>query len=215
MSDIQLRQNILDALEFEPSIDAAHIGVAVEKGVATLTGHVGSYAAKTTAERIVQRVKGVRGVAQEIQVRYPANKKCADDEIAQRALQIIAWDVELPDGVIQVKVQNGWITLTGQVDWHYQRADAEAAVRRLSGVMGITNSLAIRSRPDARDIKRRIEEALKRHAEVEASGIRVNVDGGKVRLDGKVQAWYERAIAEQAAWAVSGVNLVEDHLKVA
>ena len=214
MSDIQLRQDILDALEFEPSIDAAHIGVAVEKGVVTLTGHVGSYVAKTIAERLVQRVKGVRGVAQEIQVRYPANKKCADDEIAQRALQIIAWDVDLPDDAIQVKVQNGWVTLTGHVDWHYQRADAEAAVRRLSGVTGITNSIATRPRVDAKDIKRRIEQALKRNAEVEASGIKVNVDGGKVRLDGKVQAWYERSVAEQAAWAVSGVNFVEDHLKV-
>lgn len=214
MSDIKLRQDILDALEFEPSIDAAHIGVAVENGVVTLTGHVGSYAAKTTAERIAQRVKGVRGIAQEIQVRYPADKKCADDEIAQRALQIIAWDVDLPDGAIQVKVQKGWVTLTGQVEWHYQRADTEAAVRRLSGVMGITNSIAIRPRADAQNVKRRIEEALKRNAELESSGIKVDVVGGKVRLDGKIHAWYERGIAEQAAWAAPGVSAVEDNLKV-
>ncbi len=214
MSDIQLRQDILDALEFEPSIDAAHIGVAVEQGVVTLTGHVGSYAAKAIAERVVQRVKGVRGIAQEIQVRYPENKKCADDEIAQRALKIIDWDVELPEGAIQVKVQNGWVTLTGEVDWHYQRTDTEAAVRRLSGVVGITNSITIRPRVDAQNIKHRIEAALKRNAELEASGIKVDVVGGKVRLEGKVHAWYERGIAEQAAWAASGVTTVEDNLKV-
>lgn len=156
----------------------------------------------------------MRGIAQEIEVRYPQNTKCADDEIAQRALKIIDWDIQLPSDAIQVKVQNGAVTLTGKVDWNYQKTRAEAAVRRLSGVISIINSIEVHPRVDAQNIKRRIEQALKRNAELEASGIKVDVSGGRVLLKGKVKAWYERAVAEQAAWAVPGVRTVEDHLTV-
>ena len=148
MSDISLRQDILDELEFEPSVNAAHIGVAVEKGVATLTGHVSSYAEKVAAEHAAQRVKGVRGIAEEIEVRYPDAKKTADDEIAKRALSIIGWDTTIPDDRLMVKVQNGWITLSGEVAWNYQRSGAEDAVRKLSGVFG-------RQQPDHRQASRR------------------------------------------------------------
>lgn len=214
MNDIELRQDVLDALEFEPSIDAAHIGAVVSKGVVTLSGYVGSYAEKMAAERMVQRVKGVRGIAQEIEVRYPQNKKCADDQIAARALSIISWDVLVPKDAIQVSVQKGWITLSGSVEWNFQKLAAEDAVRRLSGVTGVTNNITVRPHIDAQNVKRRIEDALKRNAEVEARSIKVNVDGGKVRLEGKVHAWYERSVAESAAWAAPGVSAVEDHLTV-
>ena len=214
MSDISLRQNILDELEFEPSIDAADIGVAVEDGVVTLTGHVGSYAQKIAAEQAVLRVKGVRAIAEKIEVRYPNDKKTADDEIAKRALSIIAWDTTVPDDRIQVKVEHGWVTLSGQVEWFFQKNAAESAVRKLSGVIGVNNRITVLPHVQAGNIRQRIEDALKRNAELEAEGIRVLVSGGKVTLEGKVNAWRERSVAERAAWAVPGVTSVEDHLAI-
>lgn len=214
MSDITLRQNILDELEFEPSIDAANIGVAVDGSVVTLTGHVGSYAEKVAAERVALRVKGVRAMAQEIEVRYPESKKTADDEIAKRALNIIAWDTTIPDDKIQVKVQNGWVTLSGEVNWNFQRIAAENAVRKLSGVVGVANLITVYPHVDASNIKHRIDEALKRSAELDAGGIHVSVSDGKVTLRGKVRAWREREVAEVAAWAAPGVTSVEDQLTI-
>lgn len=214
MNDISLRQDILDELEFEPSLDAANIGVAVDKGVVTLTGHVSSYAEKIIAEKAVQRVKGVRAVAEEIEVRYPNDKKLADDEIAQRALAIIAWDATVPADKVRVMVEKGWITLSGEVEWQYQRAAAEKAVRKLSGVRGVSNLLTIRPHLDAANIKHHIEGALKRNAEVEANAIRVQVLGSTITLDGQVQTWHERDMVERAAWAVPGVTAVDDRLTI-
>jgi osmotically-inducible protein OsmY len=214
MSGINLRQNILDELEFEPSIDAANIGVAVDKGVVMLTGHVGSYAEKVTAERVAQRVRDVRAIAQEIEVSYAGSKKTADEEIAKRALTIIGWDTTIPDDKVQVLVQNGWVPLSGEVEWYFQKTAAENAVRKLSGVHGVSNQIALRPHIDPSNIKHRIESALKRNAEVGASGIRVEVLGGKVTLVGKVHAWHERSVAERAAWAAPGVSAVEDLLTI-
>jgi osmotically-inducible protein OsmY len=215
MSDESLRQSVLDELEFEPSVNATKIGVTVGNGVVTLTGHVGSYAEKIAAERTVQRVKGVRGVAEEIEVRYPSEKKNHDDEIAQRAVQIIDWDATVPSGKVTVKVEKGWVTLSGDVEWQFQRMGAETTVRKLSGVVGVTNLIIVRPRVDAINVKHRIEDALKRNAELEADGIRVAVTGGKVTLEGKVRAWHERGVAERAAWAAPGVIAVEDRLTIA
>lgn len=215
MSDESLRQSVLDELEFEPSVNATKIGVTVENGVVTLTGHVGSYAEKIAAERTVQRVKGVRGVAEEIEVRYPSEKKNHDDEIAQRAVQVIDWDATVPSGKVTVKVEKGWVTLSGDVEWQYQRMGAETAVRKLSGVIDVRNLIIVRPRVDAINVKHRIEDALKRNAELEADGIRVAATGGKVTLEGKVRAWHERGVAERAAWAVPGVIAVEDRLTIA
>src|ERR1700712_5845632 len=134
MTDKGLRRDVLDELDFDPSLDAGDIGVAVSEGVVTLTGHVGSFAEKVEAERAGRRVKGVRAIAQEIQVRYVDEKKVDDDQIAARALSIIDWSVNLPKDAIQVKIGGGWITLTGAVPWQYQSVDVEAAVRKLSGV---------------------------------------------------------------------------------
>jgi osmotically-inducible protein OsmY len=200
MNDKQLRQNILDELDFEPSVHAAHIGVAVDNGVVTLSGHVTSYLQKIAAEQAVRRVKGVRAIAQEIEVRYGTEKKTSDDEIAKRALDILRWSV-VPGDAISLIVQSGMITLNGEVEWQYQRIAAGDAVRKLSGVTGVINNIIIKPRVSVPDVKQKIEAALKRHAEVEANAIRVSVrDGGKVVLEGKVHDWLERDAVENAAW---------------
>lgn len=214
MNDLTLREHVLSELEFEPSVNAAHIGVAVEKDVVTLSGHVGSYAEKLAAERVVQQVKGVRAIAQEIEVRLPSDKKTNDDEIAQRALSVINWDTTIPDDKLKIKVQDGWITLSGEVEWYFQRQAAESAVRKLSGVAGVINLILVKPRVEARDVKHRIEDALRRNAELEAQQIRVDVSGGRVKLQGKIKAWHERSVAERAAWAAPGVTSVEDHLVI-
>jgi osmotically-inducible protein OsmY len=214
MSDKTLRQAVMDELEWEPSIGAQHIGVAVEDGVVTLTGHVGSYIERLAAEKAVKRVKGVRAIAEEIEVRFPSDKKTSDDQIAKRALDVIAWDSTIPKDKIQIKVQNGFVTLTGEVDWFYQRDDAEAAVRKLTGVKGLSNEIKVKPQVRGTDIKQRIETALKRNAEVEADAIKVTVQDGRVILDGKVKAWYERELAERTAWSAPGVISVEDRISI-
>lgn len=214
MDDIALRNDVLEELEFEPSVDAAHIGVAVSHGIVTLTGHVGSFAEKAAVERAVGRIRGVRGIAQEIQVRLPANRKTNDDEIAERALKIVAWDTTIPTDHVKVTVENGWVKLRGTVDWDFQRQAAADAVRKLSGVVGLTNELTVGQSASAVDVKLRIENALKRAAELEAAHIRVGVVGGRVTLDGKVHTLHERTAAQRAAWSAPGVHVVEDRIKV-
>lgn len=215
MNDLSLRKTILEELEFKPEIDAASIGVAVDNGIVTLSGHVNSYAQKVSAERAVKGIKGVRAVAEEIQVRLDKGAGTADDTIANRALNIISWSADLPDGDIKVIVQNGWITLEGEVDWQYQKEIVERAVRKLSGVVGVDNRLTLVPRVDVLDIQHRIEEALKRNAEVDAKEIHVKVDGDVVSLEGNVHLWRQRRIAERAAWSVPGVREVNDHLRLA
>ena len=214
MTDKYLRQIIVDELEFEPSFDAANIGVAVDNGVVTLTGHVASYAAKIAAERAVERVKGVRAIAGNIQVRYPGHKQTADDEIAARAVAILGWNVQVPEDSVKVKVEKGWIELTGEVDWQFQRVAAESAVLELSGVVGVTNFIEVRPKVAPGDVKQKILDALKRQAELEADAIRVDVTDGKVVLEGNVKGWYERGVAERAAWSAPGVKAVQDHLAI-
>lgn len=214
-NDVQLRQDILDELQYEPSIDAANIGVAVEGGIVTLTGHVRSYAEKHAAERIAERMKGVRAIAEEIEVRLPEHKKTADDEIAGRVLKILAWGAAISDPEdIHVKVEKGFVTLEGAVDWHFQRSAAENSVRVLTGVTGIDNQLRIRPRMNVVDVRHGIREALKRNAVTEAENIEVEVSGSHVILRGKVQSLRERVMAERAAWSAPGVTAVEDHLRI-
>jgi osmotically-inducible protein OsmY len=215
MNDKQLRQDVLDELDFEPSIDAANIGVAVDEGVVTLTGHVASYAQKTTAEEAVRRVKGVLALANEVEIRYPSEKKTSDDEIAKRVLSILKWNEVVPQEGVQISVEKGWVTLTGQVAWQFQRKAAEDAVRKLSGVTGLINNIEIKPTVSAYDVKEKIESALTRHAEIEAKGIKVTIrDGNKVSLEGRVDSWDERAAVENAAWSVAGVKSVDDRLTI-
>lgn len=212
MSDMQLRQDVTDELEWDPSINAANIGVAVEEGVVTLTGHVASYAEKVAAEHAVRRVRGVRAIAEEIEIRLPYAKKTSDDEIAKRAANILGWDSQVPNDAIEITVQNGWVTLKGAVDWQFQRRAAEDDVRKLSGVAGVNNHITIKSRVQVPEIQTRIEDALKRNAEIEAKGIRVTVRGGTVTLAGTVHDWIEHDAIKNAAWSAPGVQSVEDHL---
>jgi len=214
MSDIQLRKDVLEELEFEPSIDATNIGVAVDDGVVTLTGHVSSYAQKIAAEAAVRRVRGVRAIAHEIEVRYPGDIKTTDDEIAQRVLSALRWDVTVPAEKINVTVHKGLVTLAGEVPWHFQRSAVENAIRRLIGVTGVVNNIVVKPRAQASDVKAKIEHALRRRAEIEARDIRVSVTDDKVTLNGKVDNWDEREAVERAAWSAPGVRVVEDHLTV-
>jgi len=212
ITDRSLRQSVLEELDIDPSFDATDIGVAVENGVVTLTGHVRSYAQKLAVERAVQRVRGVHAIAEEIEIRYPADKKAADDQIAERAVSSINWNAQVPKDAVLVKVEKGWVTITGAVDWQFQRIAAESAVRRLSGVAGITNMITIKPQVSPTDVKSKILNALKRNAELDADAIRVTVDNDTVTLEGKVKAWYERGIAERAAWSAPGVREVEDRI---
>lgn len=215
MNDLELRREILDELEFQPHIDAAAIGVAVENGVVCLTGHVRTYAEKIAAERVVKRVKGVHAVAEEIEVRIPGDADVADDVIASRCLDVIHWNVAIPEDQIQVKVQQGWITLEGEVEWQYQKEGAENAVCKLAGVVGINNLLIVRPKVSPEDIKSRIENAMARNAELDTSHIRVTVEGKTVKLEGRVHLWRERKAVEHAAWSVPGVMHVENHILIA
>ncbi|MBB3387134.1 MULTISPECIES: BON domain-containing protein [unclassified Rhizobium] len=214
MDNITLRQLVLDELEFDPSIDAANIGVAAENGVITLTGHVSTYAEKEAAERTTRRIKGVKAIAQEIEVRPAGTHKTADDEIAKRAVNTLGWHVTVPKDAVQVKVQNGWITLNGRVEWQYQKTAAADAVRDLSGVVGVSNMIEVTPHASSVDVKKRIEDAFRRDAEIEAKAININVADGKVTLQGKVKTWSERQAAEHAAWSAPGVRSVEDRLLV-
>lgn len=215
MNDLDLRDLVLEELEFKPDINAASIGVTVQNGVVTLSGHVNSYAQKVSAERTVKAMKGVRGLAEEIEVRLNKLEGTADDTIASRALNIIAWSSDANVEGIQVTVQKGTVTLEGQLDWQYQKEVIEQAIWRLSGVVGVHNRITLKARADLVDIKRHIEDALKRSAEIEAGGIRVTVDGGVVKLEGKVHLLREREVVERAAWSVPGVSKVEDYLLIA
>ena len=215
ISEHQLRQDVLDELDFEPSVNAAHIGVGVNAGVVTLTGFVSSYREKLAAERAARRVKGVKAIAEGIEVRLPSDRKTADDEIAGRAVDILKWWVGFPADRISVKVEKGLVSLTGEVDWQFQKAEAEAAVHHLSGVVGVVNLVQVRSTVHDSEVKEKIQKALRRSAELDASRITVQAEGGgKVVLKGKVHAWYERDLAEQAAWAAPGVTAVVDHILI-
>ena len=214
INDNQLQQDVLDKLEFEPRVKAAHIGVVAHGGVVTLTGFVTSYMEKFAAEAAARRVNGVKAIAEEIEVRLPTDKKRADDEIAERAVRILHWDELVPDERIAIKVENGMVTLTGTVDWQHQKSEAEYDVRKLSGVVAVINQLHVKSPAAASEVKGQIERALRRHAQVEASGIRVETSGGSVTLKGKVHDWFERDLIERAAWSVAGVTEVHDRLTV-
>src|ERR1051326_1444295 len=207
IGDMELRTRVLEELEFEPSVNATHIGVSVEKGVVSLTGHVGSYAEKMEAERAVRRIKGVAAIAEEIEVAFPSDKKTADDEIAKRAINILEWYGILPQEQVRVTVQKGWLTLDGQVKWQFQKRAAEDAVRRLSSLVGVFNNITVMPSVEPADVQKKIEDALRRRSETEAQAIRITVrDHCKVSLEGVVDNWDEREAAENAAWSIAGVQ---------
>jgi len=213
MSDKSLQQDVTDELEWEPSVNAAHIGVTAKDGVVTLSGDVSSYAEKWAAERAARRVYGVKAVAQEIKVRYPFDK-VDDTDIAQKALQSLSWDIEVPANKVTVKVEDGWVYLSGTVDWHFQSGAAEADVRKLKGVIGVINNIVIKPSVQASDVRAKLKTAFERNAEIDEENIIVTVDGGKVTLSGHVDTWGEDSLAVDAAWSAPGVTQVEDRLTV-
>jgi len=213
-SDSQLQRDVMAELEWEPSIDHADIGVAVTDGVVTLSGFVKNYPQKMAAEKAVRRVSGVKAIAEEIKVRLAADLKTADHEIAKRILDMFAWSVSIPNDTIKVKVEHGWVTLTGTADWYYQSNEARKIAGKVNGVLGVSNLIELRKLPAAHDVKDRIMAAFKRQADLDAGTVTVMTDGGKVTLNGRVRAWHERQIAERAAWAAPGVTRVEDNIVV-
>ncbi len=216
MSDLELRQKILAELEADPNIEAARIGVAVDKGVVILTGHVCSYPEQLAVIQAVGRVEGVGAIAQEIEFRPPRQAPIHDDEIAARAMDVVRWDPSLPSGAVRICVRDGWITLTGDVNWKYQRDEAERAVRKLAGVAGIRNQIRITPHAPASYIRQQIEDAFKRNAELEAEAIRITVqDEGQVLIEGKVRDGKQRDAVERAVLSIPGIKSIEDRLVVA
>ena len=215
MTDKTLQARVEDELDWEPSIDSSNIGVAVHAGVVRLSGSVRTYPQKIAAEKAAQRVKGVRGVALDIDVRPFGDTGTSDDEVAKRALNTLAWHAMLPGNALKVRVENGHVTLTGELDWQYQREAAERAVQKLYGVRSVINQITLKPQVLASNVKRRIEDALERQARIEAGQVHVSIEGGKVKLDGKVDSWSDRNAVERAAWAAPGVTAVEDRVVIA
>ena len=213
-TDFQLMADVTAELDSDPSINAKDIGVMVNDGLVTLTGHLDSYAQKHAVERAVRRVSGVRGIAIELDVKLAPEHQRSDSEIAQVAMAALRWHSLVPDDRVKVEVDDGWVTLTGEVDWPYQFSSAEQCVRPLLGVRGVTNSVAIKPRVRGKDIAGQIAAALARHAQREASHIDVEVEGGIVTLSGKVDSLAEHDAAVGAAFGTRGVTSVVDKLEV-
>ncbi len=212
--DVLLQQNVQDELRWRPEIDAAHIGITAENGVVALTGRVRSYAEKQAVEHAVKSVTGVRGVANDLNVRLAECDRNSDAEIAQRALAALGWNALVPSDSIGISVQGGWVQLTGTVCWQYQKSAAEDAVRSLAGVVGVTNDVNLKVQAQPEDIAQRIGSALRRSATIDAEGIHVSITEGVVSLDGTVGSWAERAQIEGVVWAAPGVRAVCDNLRV-
>jgi osmotically-inducible protein OsmY len=211
--DKQLQQEVLRELEWDPQVDAAHIGVSVEDGAVTLTGHVSSYSEKLAAVRAAERVYGVKAIADEIEVRLPGSAARDDTDIAEAIAQVLRWNTLVPD-TVEAEVRQGFVTLRGDVEWSYQRSAAERAVRDVKGVKGVSNLITVKARPKPTDIEQRIAEAIRRAANMDARQIWVTTTNGTVVLHGSVHSLYEKQIAEREAAAAPGVAKVENRIAV-
>lgn len=213
-SDKDLQHDVQDELKWEPSVNAAHIGVTVNEGIVTLTGHVPSYAEKHGAEKAAKRVYGVKAVADELDVKLPGNSKRTDEDIARACVNALKANYSVPDEKIKVVVNNSLVTLEGEVEWQFQREAAMNAVRFLPGVTGVANMIAVKAQVFASDVKNKIEAAFRRSAEIDARRVHVEARDGTVILRGFVRSWPEWEEAHQAAWAAPGVIAVENQLAV-
>ena len=213
-NDSQLQQAVLAELNWEPSVVAAHIGVAANAGVVTLSGHVNSYAQKHAAETAASRVKGVKAVAEELEVRLSFDSERNDGDIAAAAVERLAWDVSVPRDAVEVKTENGWVTLTGQVAWHFQKVAAEQDIRPLLGVVGVSNQITIKPQVNTANVSDNITHALHRSWLFDPKTITVTAAGGNIRLTGSVTSWHDRQVAAETAWAAPGVTGVENDIAV-
>jgi osmotically-inducible protein OsmY len=213
-TDSEIKKDVEDELLFDPDIDATDVAVSIHNSVVNLTGFVRSYMQKTQAERDAMRIAGVMGLANDLEVRLPYINKRPDPEIARDAVQKLQNELPYSSQFIKVTVKEGWLTLEGSFEWNYQRERAESAVRSVRGVTGVTNDIMLKPRVTASDVKSRIEEALRRSAEIDASRVSVESIGSKVILRGSVQSWAEREEAERAAWRAPGVVTLENLITI-
>lgn len=215
-TDEEIQQDVLRELKYDAQLQPNEIGVAVKNGIVTLTGWVDSYLKRWAAEEAAHRVPGVKAVVNEVEVRLPSSAERTDEDIAAAVIRALEWDAGVPTDRVEVTVSKGWVTLKGEVDWGFQRADAERVVRRITGVRGVTNLITVRPRQklEPNEIKKKIEEALVRSAELDAKRITVEVEGDKVILRGTVRSWAEKQEAERAAWSAPGVAEVDNRIVV-
>lgn len=214
MTDRELQGHVQRALDWEPSVDAADIGVTVDNGVVALRGDVKTYAERETAERVTLHVYGVKAVANDLEVRLVSGTERTDNEIAQAAVSALQWNTSVPADGVSITVRDGQVILRGRTDWQYQKDAATRAVRYLKGVRGVTNHIKVEPRAKAGDVQAKIEAAFQRSAQIDARRVKVTVQDSKVTLTGNVRSWEERREAEQAAWAAPGVAHVDDLLAV-
>lgn len=214
-TDSEIQKDVMQELTWSPNVNHTHIGVAVADGVVSLSGTVPSYAEKTAAEAAAQKVAGVKAVVEKIEVKLPWDFHRTDEDIARVALETLKWDVQVPNEKIKVSVEKGKVTLTGEVDWEFQRTAASDAVKNITGVTSVTNSITIQSRASSVGVKAKIEEALKRAVEREAHRIKVEVRGHKVILSGKVRSFADLRDVKGAAFNAPGITEVENHLVIA
>lgn len=214
MNDRTIQRAVLDELAWEPSVNAAHVGVTVHDGVVTLGGHVETYAEKLAVEKAAARVKGVKAVVERIEVKLDSPGKHSDEALAAHIAQALNWDVSLPLDRITATVENGWVELRGEVDWQYQKLAAFEDVQRLGGVVGVTNRIEVRPALEASKVRAKIADSFKRNAELDADQISISASGGKVVLSGNVRSWHERSMAERAAWSAPGVTEVRDEIRI-
>ena len=212
--DSELKKVVLDELSWEPSVDAAHIGVTAKDGVVTLTGQVDNYSHKAGAEKAASRVKGVRAVVEEIEVKLPYDVKRSDEDIAAAAVDRLGWNSTIPNGAVQVKVEKGWVTLSGTVDWQFEKEAAELDIRALSGVIGVSNQVLVSPAVSASSVKDDIEQALQRSWYYDPDTIQVNAFGGKIKLTGTVTTWNARCLAGMTAWSAPGATSVDNAITV-
>ena len=215
-SDEQIQRDVLDELKWDARVQPNEIGVAVKDGIVALTGWVDSFAKKWVAERAAHRVHGVMAVVNDIEVRLPGSAERSDEDIAVAATRALEWDTLVPTENVELTVSKGTVTLRGEVEWEFERQEAERAVRRLSGVRGVINAITVRPRVTAspQELQQKIENALVRNAETDAQRITIDVDGSKVTLRGTVRSWMERREAERIAWSSPGVTSVDNRIQI-